>query len=158
MRYFLITTALFIPLLFGCSETQNVTMVAWKQACAIEYKPEPFGQDYWQAPSETITLGTGDCEDKAILLWYTLRHINGSDAYFVVGVVHPLFSPGGHAWVEVGRGGLAVVLDPTSEMLQPRWMLSEHAYKHAPKQINRIKAKAFLAATGLKDLNTEKGW
>lgn len=29
---------------------------------------EPFGEDYWQYPYETIELGTGDCEDMAGVL------------------------------------------------------------------------------------------
>jgi predicted transglutaminase-like cysteine proteinase len=31
----------------------------------IHYKPDVA--DYWQAPAETLKLGTGDCEDLAIL-------------------------------------------------------------------------------------------
>lgn len=39
---------------------------------AIKYKAEPQGKDHWQNPSETIALGTGDCEDYAIGKYFTL--------------------------------------------------------------------------------------
>lgn len=38
----------------------------------ISYKNEPQGKDYWQLPSETNKLRTGDCEDYAIAKWYEL--------------------------------------------------------------------------------------
>lgn len=49
---------------------------AWNRR--IKYLAEPEGQDDWQLPSETITLGTGDCEDLAIgkffsIKWFTER-------------------------------------------------------------------------------------
>ena len=33
----------------------------------ISYKAEPYGEDYWQCPTETINLKRGDCEDMGIL-------------------------------------------------------------------------------------------
>jgi len=38
----------------------------------IKYKEEPDSQDYWQTPWETISKGTGDCEDYAIMKFITL--------------------------------------------------------------------------------------
>jgi hypothetical protein len=38
----------------------------------IQYKDEK--NDYWQLPEETITKGTGDCEDFCILFMYLLKN------------------------------------------------------------------------------------
>ncbi len=151
MRY-----ALILILLAGC--TAPTAQDAWRVACDIEYTPEPAGQDYWQHPSITLTLGTGDCEDKALLLWHQLKQAGVKDVNFCVGIVHPIFAPGGHAWVEIGRGGLAIVLDPTQEFMQPRWMLSDMAYMKAPRRIHDVKIRAFKAGSGLEDLNTARGY
>ena len=38
----------------------------------IQYRTD-FDKDYWQSPSETLRLGTGDCEDIAILKFFKLK-------------------------------------------------------------------------------------
>ena len=43
----------------------------------IEYKEEPPGQDYWQSANETLTWGTGDCEDQAILVASIIGELGG---------------------------------------------------------------------------------
>jgi hypothetical protein len=43
----------------------------------IEYREEPFGQDYWQTANETLTWGTGDCEDHAILVASIIGELGG---------------------------------------------------------------------------------
>jgi predicted transglutaminase-like cysteine proteinase len=42
--------------------------------------------DYWQTPSETLNLGTGDCEDLSILLVSLLRAYGASDDQVYVAV------------------------------------------------------------------------
>lgn len=42
----------------------------------VEYKREADYKDYWQSPSETIKLMTGDCEDIAILKAYILLSLD----------------------------------------------------------------------------------
>lgn len=44
---------------------------AWNRR--IKYLAEPKGKDDWQLPSETIALGTGDCEDLAIGKFFTIQ-------------------------------------------------------------------------------------
>jgi transglutaminase-like putative cysteine protease len=56
-------------------------------------------EEYWQYPNETLTLGTGDCEDFSILLCSLLR-ANGWDeneAYVVIGVKDGQY----HGWVKL---------------------------------------------------------
>ncbi len=64
--------------------------------------------DYWQLPNTTIRLGTGDCEDQAILLASLLStEYSKNDVRFVFG---KLESFGGqscyHAWVEIRRSSI----------------------------------------------------
>jgi hypothetical protein len=61
--------------------------------------------DYWQLPSTTISLGTGDCEDHAILLTSLLRALGvpRENVRMAWGWVDWLWGghAGYHAWVEV---------------------------------------------------------
>jgi len=61
--------------------------------------------DYWQLPSTTIKLGTGDCEDHAILLTSLLRALGLSrdNVHLVFGYLEDLLTGKiyGHAWVEI---------------------------------------------------------
>lgn len=52
----------------------------------ITPKLDPVGNDYWQTSDETLLLGTGDCEDIAILIWRNLRNHGFPDdlVYLVV--------------------------------------------------------------------------
>ncbi|MEM2240562.1 MAG: transglutaminase domain-containing protein [Candidatus Bathyarchaeia archaeon] len=62
------------------------------------YDKERWGSiDYWQLPSTTIRLGTGDCEDQAILLVSLLRALRlpRENVRLAVSYTHR------HAWVEV---------------------------------------------------------
>jgi predicted transglutaminase-like cysteine proteinase len=54
--------------------------------------------DYWQLPSETLSLGTGDCEDYAILLTSLLRAygVPADDVYVAIGKTS---TDEDHAWV-----------------------------------------------------------
>lgn len=55
--------------------------------------------DYWQLPRETLSLGTGDCEDFSILLCSLYREIgwNENKVYVVVGEKDGMY----HAWVKL---------------------------------------------------------
>jgi hypothetical protein len=59
--------------------------------------------DYWQLPKETLELGTGDCEDYAILLCSLLRADgwSSSDAFVVLG---KNAENRYHAWVKINLG------------------------------------------------------
>lgn len=50
----------------------------------IRYLEEQAGQDVWQLPTETIALGTGDCEDYAILKYFTIKWFTEYEPEFVV--------------------------------------------------------------------------
>ncbi len=62
-------------------------------------------RDYWQLPSTTIRLGTGDCEDQAILLASLLRALGvpRENVRVVFGWISLLWGEyvGHHVWVEV---------------------------------------------------------
>ena len=61
-------------------------------------------REYWQFGKETVDLGTGDCEDFAILLCSLLRAAGYSpdDVYVVIGKN----ADGYHAWVKINLGTL----------------------------------------------------
>lgn len=54
---------------------------AWNRR--IKYLAEPDGQDVWQFPSDTIRLGTGDCEDYALGKFFTIKWLTGWSPVFV---------------------------------------------------------------------------
>ena len=76
--------------------------------------------DYWQLPSTTIQLGTGDCEDQAILLTSLIRAagVPRERVHLVYGYVYTLgFFAGAHCWVEVKLGTGS--LEEASEAIAP---------------------------------------
>lgn len=46
--------------------TDPYEIIGWIKNHVV-YKAEPYREDYWQDPEETLLLGTGDCEDFVIL-------------------------------------------------------------------------------------------
>ena len=46
------------------------------------------GLDYWQSPNETVEIGTGDCEDFAILTMYLMNKYLGAKPQMVLVVLH----------------------------------------------------------------------
>ncbi len=61
---------------------------------------EVYDAKYWQDPAQTYAIGTGDCEDFAILALYMVYIEHGVRGYLVAGYLHdnPLL---GHAFIEV---------------------------------------------------------
>ena len=72
--------------------------------------------EHWQTSEETLTLGTGDCEDQAVTLCAVIRNLGFSaeDVRVVAGSLSlGGVLPGGHVWVEVWINRTWVILDPT---------------------------------------------
>ena len=49
----------------------------------IEYVPDPKEVEVWQAPNETLKLGTGDCEDYAILMASLIEASGGNSRIYL---------------------------------------------------------------------------
>jgi len=49
----------------------------------IEYVSDPRGTDYWAKPSETLTIGAGDCDDHAILMASLIEAIGGTTRIYL---------------------------------------------------------------------------
>jgi len=64
-----------------------------------EYDSKVYGGEYWQLPRETLSRGTGDCEDYAILLCslYRAMGYSANDVYVVLGLKENT----GHGWVKI---------------------------------------------------------
>ncbi len=63
----------------------------------IRYQSEPEGVDVWQKPMDTFRLGTGDCEDYAVLK-YALLDKAGVVVRLVVGEIKSIAGNRPHAW------------------------------------------------------------
>jgi transglutaminase-like putative cysteine protease len=83
---------------------------------------EVWGGEYWQDSLQTLSMGTGDCEDKAILLVALLRSLGVSEdnVRVVAGMVgggpptpEGIYYPAKHVWAEFYDGTQWYVLDPT---------------------------------------------
>ena len=64
--------------------------------------------EYWQTPMETISIGTGDCEDFAFLAQELLNQIGIESS--VIGMYY-YFTPGGHAVCVFKWEGRYFILD-----------------------------------------------
>lgn len=99
-----VLVAIFVVLVWfvaGCTAPSYVEL--------LPTKPETPGMDYWQHPLLTMCIG-GDCEDKAILLWWlwSLKGVRSEVVFGDIGLA-------GHAWVE--RDG--VLYDPMFHLTLP---------------------------------------
>lgn len=65
---------LALLLTVGCQKTYYIDRVNKSVNQTIEYKDDP--EEIWQSPHMTKELGTGDCEDFAILKAYKLQDYN----------------------------------------------------------------------------------
>ena len=91
-----------------------------------------------------------------MLLWWLLREAGMKDARVVFGRLHAFMPQCPHAWVELGKGANAIVMDPAMELIIPRCMLSPFAYyeiKNHP--IWRARAWWFTARTGITGYNAD---
>ncbi len=80
------------------------------EVCKIKYTAEIEKEDYWQSPSETRKLGTGDCEDMALDLvdLWEKKGVRGSIVIGYCPIRMPRYL---HAWNEVNWNGKTYVFD-----------------------------------------------
>lgn len=86
-----------------------------------------YAYDHWNFPSETAAELLGDCEDTTFLLCSILRAL-GVETRAVLGKVYQGDQLlGGHAWVEVLRGGKWEILETTHDI----W----HGWGYPPEEM-----------------------
>ena len=85
----------------GLPDLEKVELVNLFWTYSIDYLREAEGKDHWQTPKETLSLGTGDCEDKATGIFVDLVDA-GLKARLIYGLV-ALYDGGseGHIAVSV---------------------------------------------------------
>jgi len=109
-------------------------------------------EDYWQLPGTTIQLGTGDCEDQAILLTSLIRAagVPRERVHLVYGYVYVLGTfVGAHCWVEVKLGTGS--LEEASDALAP--YVGDELFIYT----NETVANAILTEEKLEEIKT-LGW
>jgi hypothetical protein len=122
------------------------------------YDKQKWGKtDYWQLPSTTIRLGTGDCEDQAILLTSLLRALKlpRENVRLVVG---PTQYGTYHAWVEIKIPlpiyGLETVATRALELLENKKV----AVFIGEVSFNQSITSATIAEMKTKGLSQRDGW
>jgi len=110
--------------------------------------------DYWQLPSTTINLGTGDCEDQAILLASLLRALRLPRENVRVAVSYTQH----HAWVEIKLPlpiyGLEATAIRALELLENKKVavsIGEYSY-------NQSITSSAIADLKAKGLSHRDGW
>jgi len=100
-----------VPSLQGPTREETIWN-CWDWVCRnIKYKSERG--DVWGTPSEAITKGNSDCEEKAFTLCSLLRACGlSSDEVFVAVGTHGRFNDG-HAWCDIFEDGKYYVLEAT---------------------------------------------
>jgi hypothetical protein len=83
-------------------------------ARSIRYNRDKTKHDLWQSADETSKFLRGDCEDKAIWLYTTLRREGYQDVSLHIGKYGPT-SQKFHMWVTYVDGGRTLLLDPTMQ-------------------------------------------
>jgi hypothetical protein len=114
-------------------------------------------RDYWQLPSTTIRLGTGDCEDQAILLTSLLRALKlpRENVRLVIG---PTERGTYHAWVEIEIPlpiyGLETVTTHALELLENKKV----AISIGEVSYNKSITSAAIAEMKTRGLSHRGGW
>ena len=114
-------------------------------------------RDYWQLPSTTIRLGTGDCEDQAILLTSLLRALKlpRENVRLVIG---PTERGTYHAWVEIKIPlpiyGLETVATHALELLENKKVV----ISIGEVSFNQSITSATIAEMKTKGLSQRNGW
>ncbi len=93
------------------------------KAKSIRYVADEPSNDYWQTPQQTEARWAGDCEDKAIWLFFKLKQNGFSGVRLVIGRLRSV-SRGFHVWVTLSTDqNDSYLLDPTSQ--KRAWKSSE---------------------------------
>jgi len=115
----------------------------------IIYKEELPNVDYWQQPGETLTLGTGDCEDIAILKYRLLmEHYPEEGMRLIIGNIKTITVASGkkpHAWLAVYSSGWKV-LDRFPQIIAPADYINWEPVAEIHASSVRLLGKAFKIA------------
>ena len=99
----------------------------------------------WQTPQETLTRGTGDCKDYALLKYSLLMH-KGITAQVVFGEIRKILANQHHAWCAALIEGSWYALDNMFDHLEPigtylNW--TPKAAMHDDRVVRFVREEAF---------------
>ncbi len=124
----------------------------------ITYKEEPEGEDHWQQPAETLSLGTGDCEDFAILKYKLLMPFYPEDQMrLIIGNIKSLSVPSGkkpHAWLAVYSSRWNVLDSMFPQLIAPEDYINWEPIAEIHANSVRILGKEFRIVDVLSSLPT----
>jgi hypothetical protein len=82
-------------------------------------------QNYVQTPELTLSIGSGDCDDQAVLTYamisYYETYLNPPEHLLYLAVMEFSSGPGHIAVIKPGTGGFANIIDPTAGYLTPNF-------------------------------------
>ena len=101
--------------------------------------------DYWETPKEFLTCGFGDCEDYAIIKYFTLLKLGFSKKKLFITTVFEKFTGQHH-----------MVLSYFETKNKPPLVLDNLSYKILDLKVREdLKANIFINATGIYKINKD---
>lgn len=98
----------------------------------IVYLSDPRGIELLQTPPQTLSIGTGDCDDKSILIATLLETVGFDTRFLAVGGTGREWANGGDDWDAMGNPPYSHVLTqvqipeaPYSKLWGGRWLCLE---------------------------------
>lgn len=93
-------------------------------------------EDYWASPSQFLKK-SGDCEDYAIIKYFTLRELGFPAESMRIVIVRDTLLNEGHAVLAVKTGGTIYVLDNQSRIVLPQERIHNYEAQYSVNELGR---------------------
>jgi len=113
--------------------------------------------DYYQSPKETDSLGTGDCEDKAIYLCNLLKEKN-INSVLRFGRLEKNRKNVSHFWLEIENGDTTYLVEPTAVYTPGIYILDKFPIKgNVPDNLYEYSLGSIYAERKVHDYEARTG-